>query len=120
MRSGLSPEHPRAATPSAAPATASDVARRRRQGHRSGLYASGRAHPPPRWPRQLDARPRRRPRETATFAAASARLLALLDHHVGVVGVVRQLQPQVLIAAHGTHRIPNVSDVLVLAAALAI
>src|SRR5262249_9148266 len=38
---------PRAATPSAAPATALNVARRRRQGHRSGLYASRRAHPPP-------------------------------------------------------------------------
>src|SRR5262245_2319029 len=28
-------------------------------------------------------------------------LLALLDHHVGVVGVVRQLQPQVLVTAEG-------------------
>src|SRR5688572_11142425 len=34
------------------------------------------------------------------------RLLALLDHHVVVVGLVRQLQPQILVGAERLDRLP--------------
>src|SRR5262245_56328891 len=54
------------------------------------------------------------PKRQASFTAASERFLALLDHHVGVVGVVRQLQPQVLVAAEGADRVPDLLEVLVL------
>src|SRR5262249_11670069 len=55
-------------------------------------------------------------RHAWSAARALERLLALLDHHVGVVGIVRQLQPQILIAAEATDRIPDLLEVLVLSA----
>src|SRR5262249_28652001 len=41
------------------------------------------------------------PRNGPAVRGSSKGLLALLDHHIGVVGVVGQLQPQVLITAEG-------------------
>src|SRR5689334_19545936 len=50
------------------------------------------------WPGCLASASVTRPRSRVRLKG----LLALLDHHVGVVSVVRQLQPQVLITAEGT------------------
>src|SRR5581483_1211837 len=64
---------------------------------------------------QLD---RREP--IAALAGRSQRLLALLDHHVGVVGVVGQLQPEILVGAEGLDRLPVLLEILVLGADLGI
>src|SRR5215831_17837634 len=50
----------------------------------------------------------------------SKRLLALLNHHIGVVGVLGHLQPEVLIAAKRLGRLPVLLEVLVLGADLAV
>ena len=68
---------------------------------------------------------------TTGFAAAPAtrlprlrglsqRLLALLDHHVVVIGVVGELQPQVLVGAKRFDRLPVLLEILVLGADLEI